>query len=384
MERLTLNQLKNLAQQMANPSISIFLPTHRNGQDTQQDPTRFKNLLREAEKQLLCSGTGPREVSGLLKPAEALIEDSNFWNHQHDGLAVFLAPDDFHYFRLPLSVEELLIISQSYYLKPVLPMFTNNGHYFILALSQNEIRLFEGTHYYVSQIDLPEGTPENLEATLRLDDPQKQLQMHSAQRRTAQGISHGQGHGEDDQKVLIEQYFKMVDTSLKDIFREQQAPLILAGVDYLLPIYKITSEYAHIMQAGIIGSPEHMKPEELHKQAWPIVEAHFHQQTVKALEQYQQLASTEKAIDNFDEIVRAAFIGRVDKLIISDEAQVWWGVFNQQTGQVTHCSEQQSILHNLALLDFAAMQTLQNSGVVFSLSQIQMPTDSPIAAVLRY
>ena len=90
MESLTLDQLKNLAQQMASPSISIFLPTHRAGQDAQQDPTRFKNLLREAEKQLLGSGTGSREVSALLQPAQALMDDSNFWNHQHDGLAVFM------------------------------------------------------------------------------------------------------------------------------------------------------------------------------------------------------------------------------------------------------------------------------------------------------
>ena len=35
MESLTLAQLKELAQQTANPSISIFLPTHRAGQGIQ-------------------------------------------------------------------------------------------------------------------------------------------------------------------------------------------------------------------------------------------------------------------------------------------------------------------------------------------------------------
>jgi hypothetical protein len=383
MESLTLDQIKELAQQTASPSISIFLPTHRAGQDTQQDPIRFKNLLRDAENQLLDDGMGAREVSELLQPAQALMDGSNFWNHQLDGLAVFMAPDDFHYFRLPLSVEELLIISQTYYVKPVLPLFTNNGHYFILAISQDEIRLFEGTRYSVGQIDLPEGTPENLEAALRLDDPQKQLQMHTAQSGTAHGLSHGQGHGEEEQKVGIEQYFNLVDTGLKEIFREQQAPLILAGVDYLLPIYHKTSEYAHIMQAGITGSPEHLQPEELQKQAWPIVEAYFRQETEKALEQYQQLASTEKATDNVEEIVAAAVNGRVDKLVLSVEAQVW-GAFSHETGKVTRSSDEQSKQNNLALIDFAAMKTLQNGGAVYTLSRTEMPTDSPIAAVFRY
>ena len=137
------------------------------------------------------------------------------------------------------------------------------------------------------------------------------------------------------------------------------------------------------MQAGITGSPEQLHPEELQKRAWPIVEAYFRQETEKALEQYQQLASTEKATDNVEEIVAAAFNGRVKKLILSVEAQVW-GAFSHEAEKVTHISDVQSKQNNLALIDFAAMKTLQNGGAVYTLSQTEMPTDSPIAAVFRY
>ena len=383
MKSLTLDQLKALAQQTSSPSISIFLPTHRAGQDTQQDPIRFKNLLRDAEKQLLDNGMGPREASELLQPAQSLLDDPGFWNHQQDGLAVFMAADDFHYYHIPLSVEELLIISEAYYVKPVLPLFTNNGHYFILAISQNEVRLFEGTRYAVGQVDLLDGTPESLEAALRLDDPQKQLQMHTAQSGTGQGMFHGQGSGKDDQKVWIEQYLNLVDKSLQGIFNEQQAPLILAGVDYLLPIYRKISEYPHIMEAGITGSLEHLRPEELQELAWPIVETYFRQEMEKAVEQYQQFVSTEQATDKVGKIVAAAFNGRVDKLLLSVDAQVW-GNFDPETEKVTQNADRQSKQSNLALLDFAAMKTLQNGGAVYTLPQDEMPTDSPIAAVFRY
>ena len=380
MKNLTLDQIKGLAQQTASPSISIFLPTHRSGQDTQQDPIRLKNLLRDAEKQLLDGGMGPREAGALLQPAQALLDDANFWNHQHDGLAVFMSADDFHYYALPFSVEELLVVAQSYYVKPVLPLFTNNGHYFILAISQNEIRLFEGTRYGVGQIDLPEGTPESLEAALRLDGPQKTLQMHPG---GGGGMFHGQGPGDEEQKVWIEQYLNLVDTSLKEIFREQNAPLVLAGVDYLLPMYRKVSEYPNIMEEGITGNPDHLRPEELQEQAWRIVETYFQQETKKIVEQYQQLADTDKATDNVEEIVAAAFNGRVDKLILSVENQIW-GAFNPKDGKVMRSSNGQSKKYNLALLDFTAMHTLQNGGTVCALSQDEMPTDSPIAAVFRY
>lgn len=380
MGNLTLDQIKGLARQMASPSISIFLPTHRAGRETQQDPIRFKNLLRDAEKQFLDSGMGPREVDALLKPAQALLDDSNFWNHQSEGLAVFMTSDEFHCFPLPFIVEERLVVAQSYYVTPVLPLFTNNGHYYILAISQNEVRLFEGTRYGVGQIALPDGIAANMEEALRLDGPQKTLQMHSG---GGGGMFHGQGPGDEEQKIWIEQYLNLVDTSLKEIFREQNAPLILAGVDYLLPMYRKVSEYQNIMEEGITGNPDHLRPEELQEQAWRIVETYFQQETKKTVEQYRQLADTEKATDNVEEIVAAAVNGRVDKLILSVENQIW-GAFNPKDGKVIRSPEGQSKKYNLALLDFTAMNTLQNGGTVCALSQDEMPTDSPIAAVFRY
>ncbi len=385
MENLTLDQLKGLAQQAANPSISLFLPTHRTGQDTRQDPIRLKNLLRDAEQHFLNSGMGPREVSALLQPAQALLDDSYFWQHQYDGLAVFMAADDFHTYRLPFCVEELLIIAQSYYVKPVLPLFTNNGHYYILAISQNEIRLFEGTRHSVGKIDLPAEIPTSLNEALKLDEPDKQLQMHtgSSPGGASTGMFHGQGSGAEEQEAGIEHYLNLVDSGLKKIFREQQAPLVLAGVDYLLPIYRKVSEYAHIMPEGITGSPEHLRSEQLQEQAWPIVEPYFRQEMEKTVAQYQQHAGTDKAADNIEEIVVAAVNGRVDRLVLAVDTQVW-GLFNRDTGEIVYYQEGQRKEDHLPLLDFAAVQTLQNGGTVFALSQDEMPTKSAIAAVFRY
>ncbi len=389
MENLTLDQIKGLAQQTKNPSISIFLPTHRAGQDTQQDPIRFKNLVREAELSLLDKGIKSQEVSALLQPVQSLLDEAFFWQHQRDGLALFIAPDDFHHYRLPFRVAEQLIIAQSYYVKPVLPLFTNNGHYYILAISQDEIRLFEGTRHSVGQIDLPEGTPSSLDEALQFDDPEKQLQFHSGtspssgQGGIRSGMFHGHGGNEEEQKERIERYLNLVDAGLKEIFKEQQAPLVLAGVDYLLPIYRKVSEYTNIMQDGIHGSPEHLRPEELMEQAWSIVEDYFRQEMETVMEEYQQLAITDKATDNIEEIVAAAFHGRVDKLLLAVDAQMW-GTFNPDNGKVTHYQTEQSEKDDLPLLDFAAMQTLQKGGNVYMLPQEEMPMNSPVAAVFRY
>ena len=137
------------------------------------------------------------------------------------------------------------------------------------------------------------------------------------------------------------------------------------------------------MQEGITGNPELLRPEALQEQAWPIVEPYFRQELEKVVEQYRQLAITDRATDNIEAIVAAAFYGRVDKLFVAVETQVW-GNFKPDTGKVAHYQAEQSQEDDLALLDFAAMQTLQKDGSVYALSQEEMPTNSPVAAVLRY
>ena len=284
MEDLTIDQLQALARQTQNPSVSIFMPTHRAGPDTQQDPIRFRNLLREAERLLLDRGMGPRGVGELLRRAHDLLEDSSFWRHQYDGLAVYVAAGDFHAFRLPFGVDELAAVARSYYVKPLLPLFTNNGHFYVLAISQNEVRLFEGTRHSIGQIDLPEGTPQSLDDALPYDDLEKQLQFHTG---TPQGgarsaMFHGHDAGDEGQKVRIERYFNLVDASLREMLQAQRAPLVLAGVDYLLPLYRKVSEYGQIATDGITGSAERMRAEELHEQAWRIVEPYFRQEMDRA------------------------------------------------------------------------------------------------------
>src|SRR5438093_10180068 len=86
--------------------VSLFLPTHRAGKEILQDSIRLKNLLKDAEKQLLANGFTAVEARELLAPLRPLAQRRSFWRLQSDGLAVFLSPGFFHYFRLLLNFQE--------------------------------------------------------------------------------------------------------------------------------------------------------------------------------------------------------------------------------------------------------------------------------------
>lgn len=56
-------QLRSVLAESRTPAVSIFMPTHRAGQEIRQDPIRLKNLVRRAEQQLIEEGTRPTHRS---------------------------------------------------------------------------------------------------------------------------------------------------------------------------------------------------------------------------------------------------------------------------------------------------------------------------------
>ena len=85
MNVLTRNNLKLLMTKHKGPCISVFMPMHRSGPETQQNPIRLKNLIREAEDRLIAHGLHAPEAKELLGPAETFLQDDLFRPHQSDG-----------------------------------------------------------------------------------------------------------------------------------------------------------------------------------------------------------------------------------------------------------------------------------------------------------
>lgn len=371
-------------------AASIYLPTHRVGRQTGQNPIRFKNLLQQAGDTLKARGIRDQEMQESLEIAQALLQDSLFWQQQSDGLAVFIAPETLFYYRLPLDFDELIVVGERFHLKPLLPLFSGDGQFYVLALSQNEVRLLQGSRHSIDTVDL-ESIPASKEVALRFDDPEKQLQYHTgttSRRGRRPAIFHGHGVGGDQaqQKIDIQRFLYQVDTGLQDILGpeislSQGAPLVLAGVDYLQDIYRQVNSYPHIIEGGIPGNPEEKSAEELHRQAWSLVEPCFQQAQQKARDEYWERSDTPLTSTAVPEVVLAAHDGRVETLFVALGRQQW-GRFDSQSRQLIQ--HQRKRAGDEDLLDYVAMQTLLQGGVVYAVDPQEVPGGQDLAAVFRY
>jgi len=308
-----------------------------------------------------------------------LLPDSHFWQHQGDGLAIFISPGIFRYYRLPYSFEELVVVTERFHIKPLLPLFSEDGVFYILAVSQNQVRFLQCTRYHVRELT-PESVPSNLAEALKYDQPEKQHQFHT----TGPGgllISHGHGVSKDYDKVNILRYFQQVDQGLHEVLREEHSPLIVAAVDYLHPIYREANTYHYLLDEGIEGNPDRLSEEALQEQAWSIVQPYFERSQTEALVQYREAITKGLATNDLKQAVLAAYDGRVSILFVAIGVQQW-GQFDPERQKVRLYKERKPGVQDM--LDFATANTLEKGGNVYAVEREQVPGGTPVAALFRY
>ncbi|WP_414512735.1 hypothetical protein [Nostoc sp. PCC 9305] len=390
MQLISKEEIKTLIEQPKGNCVSIYMPTHPAGPEVRQDPIRFKNLVREAEARLIDAGLTQEDAIALLEKSQE-IDTQEFWEQiGEQGLAIFISDNIFRYYPLPIDFQELVVVTDRFHIKPLLPILNGNGRFYILALSQQDVRFFEGTRYSINKVEV-ENLPKSLDEALQRDETAKEGQFRIATPKggtsnpfSQPGTFHGQGSPDRDKhQEDILQFFQIVDRALYEKLKLQKAPLVLAGVEYLLPLYRQANTYQHLMDEAITGNPEILSAQGLHDQAWPIVEADFQKSQQAVLEQFHELfgGDTGKASNNLEEVVSAAYYQRVDSLLVA-VGQQQWGLFDPTSETVYLHPEKEA--GDEDLLDFVAAHTLLNGGTVYAVPFEEIPYSTAVAAIYRY
>jgi len=386
MDIFLIDDLKELIQRRDGTLISIYLPMHRAGPEVQQNRIRLKNILTNMEDQLLESGLSRKEMETILRPAVDLLHDDHYWNHQSDGLALFLAHDWFRYYRLPATFEETLVVTDRFHIKPLIPFISKDLRFFLLTLSLDNVRLYQGDRHQLVRID-SDGFPENMDQALRFDDPERELQFHTqTDSPIASGVRpaefHGHGvSGENKKKERIERFLQKVEQGVYRLIGNQTVPLLLGGVEYLLAVYHEVNNYSHLLSEAIVGNPEAKSLQELHEEARKTVEPVILQQRERLASQYHALREIGEASESLAQIIPAAHQGRVKGLFVAKDREVW-GNFDFGTQRVKIYEGPMAGAEDL--LDLAVGQTYIFGGEVHVVPAERVPGGGLVSAIFRY
>jgi len=373
--------LGRLAETQARHLVSIYLPTHRSGDQTAQDPIRLKNLLARAVRELETLGLRTVEANEMLSSVGKLRSDAQFWAHLEEGLAVFVSENDTHIYRLPDSVDELVVVAERFHVKPLLPLVTRGRVFHVLVLGQNDVRLLRGSRFGMSEVGLGE-IPRSMAEVLKFDDREAQLQSHASGRVGTGQVTatfHGQGVDKDTREVDLDRFLSAVDAAVCQLVAGTPAPLVLAGVASTVARYRRLTKHPELIETVVEGNAELLSPAELHHRAWPLVDEVFHADHRRARDAV--LGGSVPTADSLADSVVAAYNGHVASLFVPLGVHRW-GSFDVDRQEVDEHEEHRP--GDRDLLDAAAVETLSNGGAVFAVDESDIPGGGLVAATLRF
>jgi hypothetical protein len=380
------NDLDELLACDLQPAVSIYVPTHQAGREVRQDAIRLRNLISTAAKRLGAAQRGP-EITKLLEPAAAIVDDEDFWRYQDRGLAVFLAPGFDRIHKLPVAVPEALTAGTHFSIRPLLPLIEHDDRFWVLTVSSRRSRLYQGSRWSFDEccgLDLPQGVEEIHNETVY--EEAHYAAPTGRPSRGPSGLSKAQSFGESPDELHKTQLLgllRRVAATVEPLVRRRPAPVILAAHPEIQGNFRDLARWKDLLPEGILENPDAMPAKELHRQAHDLLAPRRDKARAEALGQLHGFIGNGngKATTKPAEIVKASRYGRVERLFLGDTTPLW--------GQFIEAEDRLVVRGNAEpgdqdLLDYAALMTLRQGGDVTLVARAQLPPEASAAAILRY
>ena len=380
---LTIESLAELASLHQPPCLSLYQPTHRRHPENQQDPIRFRNLVKELETSLRKKYPAV-EARLLLEPFQALAHDDDFWNYTLDGLAVLGGPGLFRVFRVQRPVNELAVVADTFHAKPLRCFLQSVDRYQVLGLSLQEIHLFEGNRDALDEIDPAPGVPRSIGEALgdELTDPHRTVASYGDVGGGSMPMHHGQGGKKDEVENDAERFFRAVDRAvLEHHSRPSGLPLILAALPEHHNLFRQVSHNPFLMAEGLTINPDTLPIDELRERVWQVVEPQYQARLATLADEFAVAKSKGLGSDDLAQVAQAAAAGRVATLLIESDRQIA-GRLDGATGQV----EVAELIHPQVddMLGDLGELVGKMGGRTMAIPAEQMPVRTGLAAIYRY
>ena len=348
----------------SHPSLTITLPTHRTSPDNQQDPIRVRNLVAQA-KERLREEYGNREVAPLLDRLDKLGDKIDY-RHTLDGLVLYVNQEFDAKYYLPFTLPERVVVAENFLTRDLVFAMNRSRRYWVLVLSEQPTRLFEGTRDTL--VEIQEG-----KFPMTHEGPGGETSLPG-------------GFGVKVSAIRDErhrQFFRAVDEALTPFLADDPLPVVVVGVDRYQAFFEELTAHKSAILTTLNGSHDKTSPAELAKLVWPLVEAALAEQRQQYLVELDRAIGEQKVASTAGEVWRMANEGRGKLLLVEEDFHF--------PGQLDETGIHLSPADDLAApgviadaVDDIIETVLSKQGRVVFTENGQLAAHQRIALVLRY
>ncbi len=362
----TREELLALSEMRSDICLSIYITTTPLTQAQDASRIELKNILKDAIAQLSKANYDKKRIASLEEQITNLSEQEDFWVFHAHTLGILATPDSIRSYRLANSITNQMEISDRFHLKPLFRALTFPHHAYVLALSENDVRLIEF---------FPSSAPEEIRVP---NMPKNALDAVGKATLTSSLSSLAHESGSKGYKARLFSFARKVDEALKPRMLQNHVPLILASTEPLLSMYKAVSSTNNLATTEILTSPDRLSTSELVELARPILDNHYEQKIKTVKELFEERTGQDRVVLEISSAAKAATYGMISLLLV-DFDKVVTG-FIDDSGTVSYSDK----LEAYGLIDEIAKRALAAGAEVLAVRKEDMIGDCGVAGILRY
>lgn len=363
----SVEEVGNLNLLRSDASISIYLATTPISRETEQTRVTLNNLIKQAIKQLEVAGIEKRRIQQLQQQFDDLLADKGFWDYQANSLAILATPESLRTYRLANKLQSIVEVSDRFHLKPLLRAVTFSHTAYILALSENAVRLIQVSPDLPAKEVLVPNLPDNAaDATNNVADKDSSGKDHKPS---------GQAH-----HAYLANYVRKINAALRPFTLHSHHPLVLAATQPLDGIFRSLTRL-QVLPSSIVGSPEHLSPAELATAARPVLDAHYQSLIDDFQRLFTERTGQKRTTTDISDAARLATFGGIERLLVDIDGVVQ-GYIDEETGAVSFAGESDAI--NYGVVDEISCRALRTGAKVMAVRKADIPGGHDLAAIARY
>jgi hypothetical protein len=364
--------LRDLARAEGRSLVSCYLKFARAGKEVRQNAIRLKNCARvlaaARDAGVVDERTVATATNELTRAAQAAADPHGA---RGTGVAIFASATECATFEAAAPFASSVTIAPRYYLVPLVPLAAAKSSALILALSRHAVRLVDAGA--ATDLPLPAGTPRSMADAVGDERREPTLQQHSI---GMGAVFHGHGEGDDDVQKEIAVYCRQVASSLAAQIQRSGATVVLAGDGKIVAVFRSAASGWPLLEEHIHGSHDRTPAAQLAAFAAPLLTAREHATNAELKTLFGARSAERRASDDPLDIAAAARAGRIDTLLLEQDAAL------AEPGLRT--AQEPLAVQPEGPFNSEAVMTLRSGGEVRVVPAAAMPTTARQAAIFRF
>ena len=309
----------------------------------------------------LDSALTPDARDKFLEPLDSLLMDARIFKQMKGNIGIFRNETSFRILNIPIDVEHSCQVATSFHVKPLLRWLQGDQEFLLLGLDRDSAHLYLGSQHTFKQIDsilFPNFFKiknfSNDFASLKLD---RQNTMKE------------------------DETFSWVNDWILELTKQSKPKLFIAGPPLLLKALNRKLKYRNVVRTPISMTFRENVAIESAESIRTILKLESKKALEKALLEFRFAEESNRSKKNIFQIAKAVVQGKVRKLIVTDEINIFGKIDHRSGGIAIHPFDQDH--EDDCILDDLAQMVLSQGGEVIVAKRDEIPKGRPILAILE-